>query len=31
MSRVEKDDSFRAIRAAAEAQGWLVEETAKKH
>ncbi len=31
MARADKDDHFRAIRAAAESQGWVVEETARQH
>lgn len=31
MPRADKDDQFRDLRAAAEAQGWAVQETAKKH
>ena len=29
--RADRDDGFRSIREAALEQGWLVEETAKKH
>lgn len=31
MPRADRDDHFRAIRDAAEEQGWAVQETAKKH
>lgn len=31
MARADRDDRFRAVKAAAEEQGWVVEETAKKH
>lgn len=31
MARADRDDHFLALKSAAEAQGWAVEETAKKH